>query len=184
MHYKKIEGNRVYLSPMTLDDAEKYTKWMNDRKVTDGIHSTSKLTNDISERSWVEKIMDRGEKTFSIILKETDELIGNCGLMDLNVIDGTTTIGIFIGEEENRNIGLGKEVIELLLDYGFNQLRLHNINLGVFDFNENAISCYKKLGFKEYGRRHECYYLDGKWHDEINMEILEDDYRNTRLERA
>ena len=75
-------------------------------------------------------------------------------------------------------------LLNLLLDYGFNQLRCHNIDLGVFSFNERAINCYKKLGFKEYGRRHECYFLDGKWHDAIKMEVTEQDYRNTRLERA
>lgn len=181
MYFKKLEGKRVYLSPMTLDDVNDYTKWMNDRKVTDNIHSTSKVVTTIGEKEWVEKLMSKGGHTFAIVLKENDELIGNCGLMDTDYKDGTSTIGIFIGDEENRGNGLGTEVIDLLLDYGFNVLRLHNINLGVFSFNERAIACYKKLGFKEYGRRHESYFLDGKWHDEIEMEMLESDYRNTKL---
>lgn len=177
MHYKKLESERLYLSPMTIEDVEDYTKWLNDRKVTDNIHSTFRLVNDIAEKAWVEKIMEKGEYTFSIIKKENDKLIGNCGLMGFTPIDGKCTIGIFIGDEENRGKGYGTEVLNMLLDYGFNQLRCHNINLEVFDFNKQAIECYKKVGFKEYGRRHECYYLDGKWHDEIAMEILESDYR-------
>ena len=181
MYFKKLESERIYLSPMTLDDVNDYTRWMNDRKVTDNIHSTSKVITTIGEREWVEKLMQRGGHTFAIVSKDNDKLIGNCGLMDTDYKDGTSTIGIFIGEEEYRGKGLGTEVINLLLDYGFNNLRLHNINLGVFSFNERAISCYKKLGFKEYGRRHECYYLDGKWHDEIWMEILEDEYRKKNL---
>lgn len=184
MRYKKIESERIYLSPLTIEDAEMYTKWMNDRKVTDGIASTSRLTNSITEKAWVEKIMESGEYTFGIVLKENDELIGNCGIMDFNPIKGTGTLGIFIGEEENRNKGYGSEALEMLLNYGFNQLRCHNIDLGVFSFNERAINCYKKIGFKEYGRRKECYFLDGKWHDEIKMEILETDYRNIKVEKA
>ena len=69
----------------------------------------------------------------------------------------------------------------LWLDYGFNFLRLHNIKLDVFSFNKQAIECYKKVGFKEYGVRHESYFLDGKWYDEISMEILEKDYRNVNV---
>ena len=183
MYYKKLEGKRVYLSPMTFDDVENYTKWMNDRRVTDNIHSTSKMITTANEKEWVEEVMKRGGHTFAIVSKENDNLIGNCGLMRTDYKDGVSTIGIFIGEEEYRGKGLGGEIIDLLLDYGFNQLRLHNINLEVFDFNEQAIKCYEKVGFKEYGRRHECYYLDGKWHDEILMEVLEDDYKNTRLEK-
>ena len=181
MYFKKLESERIYLSPMSLEDVNDYTKWMNDRKVTDNIHSTSKVITTVGEREWVEKLMQRGGHTFAIVLKDNDKLIGNCGLMDTDYKDGTSTIGIFIGEEEYRGKGLGTEVINLLLDYGFNNLRLHNINLGVFSFNDRAISCYKKLGFKEYGRRHECYYLDGKWHDEIWMEILDEEYRKKNL---
>ena len=29
-YFKKIEGEKVYLSPMNLEDIEKYVKWMND----------------------------------------------------------------------------------------------------------------------------------------------------------
>ena len=184
MYFKKLESERIYLSPMSIDDVNDYTKWMNDRRVTDNIHSTSKVITTIGEREWVEKLMSRGGHTFAIVSKEDDKLIGNCGLMDTDYKDGTSTIGIFIGEEEYRGKGLGAEVISLLLDYGFNELRLHNIDLAVFDFNERAIACYKKLGFKEYGRRHECYFLDGKWHDEIWMEVLENDYRNNKLDRV
>ena len=184
MYFKKLESERIYLSPMSLDDVNDYTRWMNDRRVTDNIHSTSRVITTIGEREWVEKLMQRGGHTFAIVSKDNDKLIGNCGLMDTDYKDGTSTIGIFIGEEEYRGKGLGAEIIDLLLDYGFNVLRLHNINLGVFSFNDRAIACYKKLGFKEYGRRHECYYLDGKWHDEIWMEILEEEYRKNKLDQV
>ena len=39
-------------------------------------------------------------------------------------------------------------------------------------FNERAINCYKKVGFKEYGRRRESYFLNGKYYDHIYMDIL------------
>ena len=96
--------------------------------------------------------------------------------MDVNPVCRTGTLGIFIGEQKERNKGYGAEALKLLLDYGFNILNLNNINLAVFSFNKNAIACYKKIGFKEYGVRHECYFLNGKCYDEILMEILRKDY--------
>lgn len=176
-YFKKIEGERIYLSPVNIDDAEIYAKWLNDRKVTDGIHNTSRVMGIENEREWLQNTLSKGRFIFSIVLKENDTLIGNCGFADCNLIDRIGTLGIFIGEEEYRNNGYGAEALKLLLDYGFNILNLHNISLGVFSFNERAIACYKKIGFKEYGRRHECYYLDGKYHDEIFMEVLKSDYR-------
>lgn len=179
-YFKKIVGDRIYLSPLDINDAEKYVKWMCDKKVSDGIHSTAKIQNVESEKNWIMKELESGRYTFAVVLKENDELIGNASIMNLNQRDRTATLGIFIGEEDFRGKGYGQEVLNLLLDYGFNILNLHNIDLGVFSFNEGAINCYKKVGFKEYGRRREVYYLNGKYHDEILMEILEDEYRSRK----
>ncbi len=54
---------------------------------------------------------------------------------------------------------------------------MHSIDLKVFSFNKNAIRCYEKVGFKKCGVRHEAYFLNGQFYDEITMEILESDYR-------
>ena len=34
-YFKKLVGERIYLSPRSIEDAEVYTKWMNDFEVTD-----------------------------------------------------------------------------------------------------------------------------------------------------
>ncbi|MNT19160.1 hypothetical protein D3C72_1544040 [compost metagenome] len=59
-------------------------------------------------------------------------------------------------------------------------LNLNNVNLDVLSFNERAIACYKKVGFIEYGRRHEAYFYNGVYYDIISMEILERHFRILR----
>ena len=169
-YFKKIVGERLYLSPMNVEDAEAYTKWMNSRDVTDNLNNTCRVCTVEIERNYIASKTST-DYDFSIVLND-GTLIGNVSLMNLNLISGTASLGIFIGEEENRNKGYGTEAMKLLVDYGFNILRLHNIDLSVFSFNERAIKSYEKVGFKEYGRRHESYFLDGKYHDEIFMEIV------------
>lgn len=177
-YFKKLEGERIYLSPINIDDVEIYTKWMNDKEVVKGTHAVAKIFNLETEKNWINNCLESGSYTFGIVLKNGDELIGNCGIVDINSIDRTANVGIFIGEEKYRNNGYGREALCLIIEYGFNILNLHNIDLSVFSFNKRAINCYKKIGFKEYGRRHECYFLDGNYYDKILMELLEDDYRN------
>ncbi|MDY4237016.1 MAG: GNAT family protein [Bacilli bacterium] len=171
-YFKKIEGEKVYLSPMNLEDIEKYVKWMNDFSTTDGLGSSSKVTTFESERSWLINNMDKAEQQFAIVLKETDKLIGNCGFVDINHLHQKGEVGLFIGEEENRSKGYGTEALSLLVEYGFNYLNLKNIMLKVFSFNKRAIKSYEKIGFKVFGKRTEVYYLNGKWYDEYFMEIL------------
>ena len=142
MYFKKIEGKKVYLSPMCIENAEKYTKWMNDFKVTDGINNSRNMITLESEKKWIEEKSKAGNYNFAIVKKDNDELIGNCSFHDLDQIWGNATVGIFIGEEENRNKGYGSETLKLLIGYGFDYLNLNNIMLNVYSFNENAISCY------------------------------------------
>ena len=125
------------------------------------------------EREFLEKESTK-EFMFAIINKETDQLLGNIGLHHLDYKNGNASLGIFLGDEENLGKGYGSEAIKLLISFTFNDLRLHNIMLTVYDFNERAIKAYRKCGFKEFGRRHEARFFNGKYHDIIYMEIIND----------
>ena len=169
-YFKKIVGERLYLSPMNVEDAETYVNWLNSRGVSDNLGMTASVVRIPGEKEYIES-KKSSDYDFSIVLND-DTLIGNISLMDVNLISRKATLGIFIGDEDNRSKGYGTEAMKLLVEYGFNILGLHNIDLKVFSFNERAIKAYEKVGFKEYGRRHESYFLDGKYHDEISMEII------------
>lgn len=174
-YFKKLVGEKIYLSPMRVEDAEIYAKWFNDFSVTDGTASSSRVTSLDAEKEWISK--NHNQYEFAIVRLEDDKVIGNCGYNELNHLCQSGAIGLFIGDEENRNKGYGQETINLLLDYGFNYLNLNNIMLKVFSFNERAINCYKKVGFKEIGRRRQSYYLKGKFHDDVYMDILKKEFQ-------
>ena len=117
-------------------------------------------------------------------------MIGTVSLENINYINRSAKLGIFIGEEKHRGKGIGKEAIQLILDYGFHYLNLNSIQLSVFAFNERAIACYKKCGFKEVGRLREAYYLNGKYYeyylngkyyDKILMDILKSEFNETYI---
>jgi RimJ/RimL family protein N-acetyltransferase len=173
-YYKKLVGKRIYLSPMNVEDAEVYLKWLNDFRVTDGLGTSNKVMSLEIQKEWMAQ--NSSQYQFAIVRLEDDKLIGNCGIHGLDQSKQCAEVGLFIGDEENRGEGYGQDVLNLLLDYGFNYLNLNNIMLKVFSFNERAISCYKKVGFKEIGRRRQSYYLKGKFHDDVFMDILRDEY--------
>ena len=164
----------TYLSPMFLDDLEQYTRWMNDIEVTRYLGQAARCYSLESERKALEKLVSEGYN-FAVVLKEEERLIGNASIFDVNHLHQRAEIGLFIGEAEDRGKGYGQEIVRLLVDFGFKYLNLNNIMLKVISGNTAAINAYKKCGFKEFGRRTKCYFVDNKWHDEIYMEILRDD---------
>jgi len=177
-YFKKITGENIYLSPYHPDDAEIYTKWLNDRSVTDGLGDTGMQFNLVNEKQWLEDTLKKGEPALAIVLAETDRLIGSIGLFEIKQTHGTATVGLFIGEAADRGKGYGTEALKLFVGYAFGVWNLRNIMLMVYEFNQNAVKSYLKAGFKEFGRRRKAYYLDNKYYDIIFMDITRDDWYN------
>lgn len=175
-YFKKVVGERVYLSPINIKDAEKYTEWINDLEISINLGNASEIYSLEKEKETLEKISKEGYN-FAIVDLNKDELIGNCGLMDVNMKHRTAELGIFIGNKNYWNKGFGSESINLLLDYGFNILNLNNIFLRVHSFNKRAINCYEKCGFKEIGRRRQSYIVGNKKYDDIYMDILMTEFK-------
>lgn len=174
-YLKKLVGDNIYLSPRNTEDAEKFTEWLNDFKVTDYIGKSACLITLEDEKKYFENKKEN-ECIFFIVSIKDDKLIGTVGLHNVNNIDRCATLGIFIGEKIGRNKGFGTEAIRLILEYGFKYLNLNNIKLDVLEFNERAQACYKKCGFKEYGRRRKSEFLYGKYYDRIEMDILAEEF--------
>ncbi len=42
-------------------------------------------------------------------------------------------------------------MMKAVLHVAFEELKLHRVTLGVYDFNTSAISCYEKIGFIKEG---------------------------------
>lgn len=176
-YFEKIKGERLFLSPMNEEDAEIYTKWMNDQDITEKLGNYHRMISLKDEKKYLE---NETGYSFAIVLKEKEKLIGNISLKNVNHINQTATLGIFIGEKEDRNKGYGKEAIKILLNYAFNTLNLNNIMLEVYSFNKYAVRTYEKIGFRKIGRRRDSIYRNGRLYDEIFMDILKDDFNETK----
>lgn len=180
-YFRKLEGERLFLSPISMDDLEQYTAWMNDLSTTVQLGNASTHVSLASEKEYLEKLIREGHN-YAIILKSSEMLIGNCSLFNINPVHRTAEVGIFIGDEKHRGQGYGAEALELLLAYGFKILNLNNIMLKVFAFNQRAIRSYEKVGFRIFGRRSQAYYLNGKYYDVIMMEALAQDFKSSLLD--
>ena len=174
-YFKKLVGDRIYLSPGNSEDVEIFTMWLNDIETAKYIGRSAQIITLDSEKKYLEQ-NSTPEATFVIVTLDNDKMIGSVSLEEINWINRKATLGIFIGDKDYRSKGYGTEAIKLILDFGFNHLNLNNIKLDLLEFNERALKCYKKCGFKEYGRRRKANYFDGKYYDIISMDILKEEF--------
>lgn len=82
---------------------------------------------------------------------------------------GTAWIGIIIGEESARGKGIGHLALQFL-EEEIRRQGLRRIELGVFEFNTNAIKLYQKSGYQEIGYIPDFTYWQDKMWGDIRME--------------
>ena len=177
--FKKLVGDRIYLSPKGVSEEEiqKFTEWMNDFNVTDYTGRSGQITTLVGEKEWLENSVRNTEnRNFNIVELNSNKLIGTIGLENIDWIQRSAVLGIFIGDANFRNSGYGTEAIKLLLEYGFKYVNLHSIRLDLLEVNERAHRCYLKCGFKDTGRSREEIFLNGKYYDKLHMDILENEF--------
>ncbi|PKK89756.1 MAG: GNAT family N-acetyltransferase [Candidatus Wallbacteria bacterium HGW-Wallbacteria-1] len=182
-YFKKLSGKKVYLSPVNIDDAEKYAEWLNDMDVTVNLTLSNMIISTALERDLLVRL-STSHDSFAIVSKDTDKLIGNCGFLNVDQLNRKAEVGIFIGDRNYWNKGYGTEALTLLLDFGFNVRNFNNIFLTVKDFNARAIKCYEKLGFKVIGRRREASIFGDRKYDDIFMDMLPDEFRGNSFVKS
>ena len=179
-YFKKLVGERIYLSPRNVEDVEIFTEWMNDFGITDYTGRSYQTITLQEEKTYLEKEQSN-KNTFAIIDLQTDEMIGTVGLHEVDNINRTATLGIFIGNKNYWSKGYGTEAIQLILDFGFNYLNLNNIELALMEFNQRALKRYEKCGFKEIGRRRKSKFINGRYYDSILMDILAEEFMGSYI---
>jgi len=109
-------------------------------------------------------------------------VIGHIELNDINLRNKAATLcRVLVGDPILRGKGIGPQMVKELLQIGFGQFGLHRIDLYVFDFNEAAIRCYEKVGFRKEGRIREARKIGDEYWSLYQMSILEDEWRSTLL---
>jgi RimJ/RimL family protein N-acetyltransferase len=84
---------------------------------------------------------------------------------------------VLVGPAERRGKGIGRRVVQAALRIAFGDLRLHRVDLFVFDFNRPAIACYERAGFRHEGTLREARKQGEAYWNVCVMSILEHEWR-------
>ena len=118
----------------------------------------------------------KNDEVFIIYRKDTDTIIGDICLSDIDKINRSAMLGIGIGKDENRDKGFGKEALILMLKHAFINLNLESVSLGTYEYNKRAIHVYEKIGFTKVGRHRNAKIIGNKFFDDIIMDIISSEY--------
>ena len=176
---KVIQTKRLTLRDFEKEDWRQVQNYASDPEVVRymGFGPNTKEES----RNFVEKALAQQEenprKNFSlaIVLKTKDTLLGGCGIYVTNpdIREG------YIGYVLNRNFwrhGYATETAKGLLQFGFNQLKLHRIFATCDAENLASAHVLEKIGMQGEAHFRENCSVKGRWRDSLLFAILDHEW--------
>jgi len=172
-----IKNKKVIIREADKTDAKVLIEYLNviggeSDFLTFGIGQFDK--NVEQEQAFIENVLEK-ENALFIIAEVNGKVVGN-----LNFSGGPRQRIAHSGEfgvsvlKEYWGTGIGKELIEYLINWSKNSGIIRKINLRVRTDNMRGVHLYKKLGFLEEGIIKRDYLINGEFYDSLQMGLLID----------
>ncbi len=168
---------KVNLRRLSLSDAPEIARLINNRKIWDNLRDFIPNPYGVEDGEFFVNLTQKENppQTFGIVLDET-QLCGVIGLViQQDVHRFSAEIGYWIGEEYWGK-GIGTKAIQLMVDYGFNELSLNRIFSGVFEYNQPSLRILEKCGFVKEGILKKAVYKNGNFYDEHRYAIIKPEF--------
>lgn len=156
----------IKLVPFTENDFTTLKGWINSEEEL--VQFAGKIfTYPLSDGQLKEYIAMADKKPFKVVLENTNETIGHC---ELNFENGNHRLSrILIGKKSRRGQRIGEQIVRNMLAIFFQNPAVQEVDLNVFDWNENAIRCYKNVGFKLNPTHTDTITVNGHTWTKLNM---------------
>jgi RimJ/RimL family protein N-acetyltransferase len=142
----------VYLTAADKEHVVETTAWLNDRGVARWMIDQLVPDSLAKQKAFYEKLETSDEMhLFEVHVAETDRYVGVVGYDGVDLRHRFAEIGLFIGPEDARGKGYGRDALLTGLRFGFDTLGLHTVFLSTVDDNERAIALYRDVGFRQVG---------------------------------
>lgn len=98
--------------------------------------------------------------------------VGALGFNGFNDYHERAEFGRCMMSREYQGKGIFFKAAKAALDYGFDDLNLHSIELNSYTWNERAVQVYESLGFSKVGVMKDYWKKGGKFHDALLMSAV------------
>lgn len=178
--FKYIIDDSTHLSLLEIKDAEKLFDLINRNRdhIGEWLKFPSITLKEDDSKTFIERTRIRYAKDegYWLGVWNGDELAGSIGYLYVDQENKKTEIGYWLGKEYEGK-GIITKSIKVLIDYAFNELQLHKIEIGAARDNIRSRAIPEKLGFKREGEIRDYEYINGRFIDRIIYGLKADEWR-------
>lgn len=169
-----LKGKQIYLRALEPEDLDFIHTIENDVSIWE-------LSNTITPYSkfLIKQYLEHSHKDIFevkqlrlVISNYDDKPLGMIDLFDFDFKNGRAGVGILVKEPNNRKLGYGREALQLLTDYSFTHLGLHQLYCNISEGNEASIKLFTSQGFKKIGLKKDWNYVEGSFKNEYLFQLL------------
>lgn len=156
-----LKGKNLYLRAIDEKDFPLLYSWRFSETAYNAFYEFP-VINQSQYQAWLTGKLDKNDEVNFIVCLNDGIPIGMISLIGIDLRNRKAEMGrVFVESSQYQGKGYGKEMIEVILMYGFNHLGLNKIYCEVLQENEKALNSYKKCGFEIEGTLKEHIFKNG-----------------------
>lgn len=182
---QRIETHRLIIRPWSLEDAPAALRnWAADPLVqiplAEPVYADREAVETLIEK-YMLSFETEGKYRWAIQLKETGECVGLIAFFSLDPVNEHGEIEYGIGREYWGR-GLITEACKAVIQYGFETMGLHRIQISYKEYNKASLRIIEKCGFTREGIYREYYKENGAYVSRIFHAMLLDEYEKAKAQ--
>ena len=169
-----LRGEHIYLRALEPEDLDFLYRIENDEEVwqvseTNAPYSKYVLKQYLENAH--EDIFTIKQLRLGIVLMDTNMLIGFIDIFDFDPVNYRAGVGIII-DNTYRKKGVGREALQLVINYTSTYLNLHQLYANIGENNTASITLFEHLGFSLIGVKKDWTFTNGNFQNELLYQKL------------
>ena len=147
----------INFTDLSLEEKTMVLEWRNHPYIRKWMYNSQEIS--LEEHLKFILSLKNSDDKFYFLVKNKNKYIGVVDLTSINNIEKKAELGLYAKPNLK---GVGKELIQTIIDYAFNTYGLKYLDANAYIQNTHAIKLYEYFNFKEYHRDNKIIYMELK----------------------
>jgi diamine N-acetyltransferase len=170
-----LEGKNIRLRALEPSDLKLLYAWENNSEIWEVSHTLKPFSIFILKQYLESSHLDIFEtKQVRLVIEksETKTPLGLIDLFDFDPFHQRAGVGILINDAEDKNKGYASEALQILSNYAFSTLQLHQLYCNITAKNKISLRLFTQQGFDVIGNKKEWIRSKEGWLDEYSLQKI------------
>ena len=169
-----LKGKHIFLRALEPEDIDFVYEIENDESIWE-------ISNTITpySRYLLKEYLEHAHKDIFevkqlrlVISSYNNETLGLIDIFDFDISNRKAGLGLLIKSNEKRNNGFGSEALQLVINYCFTHLGLHQLYCNIAEDNIASLNLFKKFKFEIVGLKKDWNLVNDEYKNEYLLQLI------------